>query len=77
MRPAQQRERVGFLIATFGIAISRACDLIRLNRSTYYVKSTARPFNAMFGDGSRISRLLVCGTDIDESASYCAVTASR
>ena len=47
MRPAQQRERVGFLRATFGIAICRACDLISLNRSTYYVKSTAHPFNAM------------------------------
>lgn len=47
MKPAQQRERVGFLTATFGVAISRACDLVRFNRSTYYVKSKARPFNAM------------------------------
>ena len=47
MKPAHQRERVGFLIATFGIGIRRACDVIRFNRATYYCKSKAGPLNGM------------------------------
>lgn len=47
MKPAQQRDRVGFLCATFGIGIRRACDTIKLNRSTHYRKSTAGPLNAL------------------------------
>jgi transposase-like protein len=46
VKPAQQRDRVGFLRCTFGMGIRRACDLIRLNRATYYCKSTAGPLNA-------------------------------
>jgi putative transposase len=47
VKPAQQRERVGFLTATFGIGIRRACDLIKLNRATYYCKSKAGPLNGL------------------------------
>ncbi len=47
MKPAQKRDRVGFLMRTFGVGARRACDLVRLNRSTWYRKSTARPFNQM------------------------------
>ncbi len=47
MRPAQQRERVGFLVSTFGIPIRRACAVVKFNRATYYVKSKAGPFNGM------------------------------
>lgn len=47
MKPAQQRERVGYLTQTYGIAIRRACDVIRLNRATYYCKSLAGPLNAI------------------------------
>ena len=47
MKPAQQRERVGFLTATFGIGIHRACSLIDLNRATYYCKSKAGPLNGL------------------------------
>jgi len=32
---------------TFGVGARRACDLVKLNRSTWYRKSTARPFNNM------------------------------
>jgi len=47
VKPAQQRDRVGFLTATFGIDIRRACDLVKLNRSTYYCKSKAGPLNTL------------------------------
>jgi putative transposase len=47
VKPAHQRERVGFLIATFGVGIRRACDVIRFNRATYYSKSKAGPLNGM------------------------------
>jgi putative transposase len=46
VKPAQQRERAGFLVRTFDIGVRRACDLLNLNRSTYYCKSTAGPLNA-------------------------------
>jgi putative transposase len=55
VKPAQQRERVGFLTVTFGVGIRRACDLIGLNRSTYYVKSKARPFNAMLRERLKVN----------------------
>ena len=47
MKPAQQRERVRFLVSTFSGRIRRACDTIKLNRSTYYRKSSAGPLNGM------------------------------
>jgi putative transposase len=47
VRPAQQRDRVGYLTRTYGVAIRRACDVIKLNRATYYCKSKAGPLNAM------------------------------
>ena len=47
MKPAHQRERVGFLIATFGVGVRRACDVIQFNRATYYCKSKAGPLNGM------------------------------
>ncbi|MGH7661287.1 MAG: IS3 family transposase [Vulcanimicrobiaceae bacterium] len=47
VKPAQQRERVGFLVRTFGVGIRRACDLIQLNRATYYCKSKAGPLNGI------------------------------
>ena len=50
MKPAQQRERVGFLRSTFGVGIRRACDLIEFNRTTYYCKSKAGPLNAVLRD---------------------------
>jgi len=46
VKPAQQRERVGFLVVTFGVGVRRACNLIKLNRATYYCKSKAGPLNA-------------------------------
>jgi putative transposase len=47
VKPAQQRERVGYLTGTFGVAIRRACELIKLNRATYYCKSKAGPLNTL------------------------------
>ncbi len=47
MKPAQQRERVGFLYARFQVGARRACHPINLNRSTYYCKSKAGPLNAL------------------------------
>lgn len=47
MKPTQQRDRVGFLTERFGVPVRRACALIKLNRSTYYRKSTAGPLNAI------------------------------
>ena len=35
------------MIATFGVGVRRACNVIRFNRATYYVKSKAGPLNAM------------------------------
>lgn len=46
MKPTQQRERVGFLMATFDVGVRRACAVIRFNRATYYCKSKAGPLNA-------------------------------
>ncbi len=46
MKPAQQRERVGFLMATFDVGVRRACQVIKFNRATYYCKSKAGPLNA-------------------------------
>jgi putative transposase len=46
VKPAQQRDRVGFLTRTFEIGVRRACEVIRLNRATYYCKSKAGPLNA-------------------------------
>jgi hypothetical protein len=43
VKPAQQRDRLGYLTRTFGVGIRRACDLIKLNRATYYCKSKAGP----------------------------------
>lgn len=45
-RPAHQRERVGFLIAMFGVGVRRG-DVIGFNRATYHCKSKAGPFNGM------------------------------
>lgn len=53
MKPAQQRERVRFLVRTFSVGIRRACDTIQLNRSTYYCKSKAGPLNAMLRERIR------------------------
>ncbi len=47
MKPAQQRERVHFLVKAFGVGIRRACDTVKLNRSTYYRKSSAGPLNGL------------------------------
>jgi putative transposase len=47
VKPAQQRERVGYLTRTFGVAIRRACEVIKLNRATYYCKSKAGPLNTL------------------------------
>jgi len=47
VKPAQQRERVGFLVGTFGVGVRRACNVIKLNRATYYCKSKAGPLNAV------------------------------
>jgi putative transposase len=47
VKPAQHRERVGYLTHTFGVAIRRACEVIKLNRATYYCKSKAGPLNTL------------------------------
>jgi putative transposase len=47
VRPAQQRDRVGFLTRTFGVGVRRACDVIRFNRATYYCKSKSGPLNGV------------------------------
>ena len=47
MKPAQQRDRVGFLARTFGVGIRRACSLINFNRASYYCKSKAGPLNGL------------------------------
>ena len=47
MKPATQRERVGFLMRTFGVGVRRACALVRFNRATYYCKSKAGPLNGV------------------------------
>jgi putative transposase len=50
VKPAQQRERVGFLLRTFGVGVRRACSLINFNRATYYCKSKAGPLNGLLRD---------------------------
>ena len=46
MKPAQQRERVGFLRNTFGVGVRRACEVIKFNRATYYCKPQSSRLNA-------------------------------
>lgn len=45
MKPAQQRDRVGYLKETYGVSTRRACTLIRFNRATQYYRSKRSPFN--------------------------------
>ena len=45
MKPAQQRDRAGFLTSTFKISARRACRLLKRNKSTYYYKSTTSALN--------------------------------
>jgi hypothetical protein len=45
IKPAQQRDRAGFLTATFKISARRACRLLKINKSTYYYKSTMSELN--------------------------------
>ena len=47
MKPAQHRDRVGFLKERFGIGACRACILLKLNRATYYYKAKASALNAV------------------------------
>lgn len=45
MKPAQQRDRAGFLTTTFKISARRACRLLKINKSTFYYKSEASELN--------------------------------
>jgi len=45
VKPAQQRDRAGFLTSTFKISARRACRLLKINKSTYYYKSTTSALN--------------------------------
>ena len=45
MKPAQQRDRVGYLKERFGIGTRRACILLKLNRATFYYKSKVSDLN--------------------------------
>jgi putative transposase len=45
VKPAQQRDRAGFLTAAFKISAPRACRLLKINKSTYYYKSTMSALN--------------------------------
>jgi putative transposase len=45
VKPAQQRERVGFLTEHFGVGTRRACRVIKFNRATQYYKSKRNAFN--------------------------------
>lgn len=45
MKPAQQRDRVGFLKERFEIGTRRACLLLKLNRATFYYKSEVSALN--------------------------------
>jgi len=42
---AQQRDRAGYLTATYQISARRACRLLKINKSTYYYKSTQSDLN--------------------------------
>ncbi len=42
MKPAQKKVLVDFLVAGYKIARRRACELVRLNRSSYYYESQAK-----------------------------------
>jgi len=46
VKPAQQRERVGYLRTAYGVGTRRACEVVRLNRATYYCRSKLREKNA-------------------------------
>ena len=46
MKPAQQRDRVGYLKEVHKISVQRACALIGLASSTYYFKPSINPENA-------------------------------
>ncbi len=46
MKPAHQRERVGYLKSAYGIGTRRACAVIRFNRATHYYKGKLRAKNA-------------------------------
>ncbi len=65
------------LTRTFGVGIRRACDLIKLNRATYYYKSKAGRSTACCASGSRRSPLLASDTGTGASAFYCGARASR
>ncbi len=45
MKRARQRDRAGFLKETFQISARRACRLLKINKSTYYYKSTMSALN--------------------------------
>jgi len=47
VKPAQQRDRVGYLKERFGIGARRACILLKLSRATYYYKAKASVLNAV------------------------------
>jgi putative transposase len=47
VKPAQKRKLVEFLIICFKIGKRRACELIRLNRSTMYYQSQAKDQSAL------------------------------
>ncbi len=50
MKPAQQRERVGYLKSTYGIGTRRACLVLRFNRATHYYQGRLRAKNAILID---------------------------
>jgi putative transposase len=42
MKPAAGRRRVQYLVQRFGVSTVRPCKVVRLGRSTYYLKSKAK-----------------------------------
>ena len=47
VKPAQQRDRAGFLVAAFEISARRACRLLKIKKSTFYYKSHTSKLNTM------------------------------
>jgi putative transposase len=45
VKPAQQRDRVGYLKKRFGVGTRRACIVLKFNRATFYHKSKVSPLN--------------------------------
>jgi putative transposase len=50
VKPAQQRERVGYLRAAYGISTRRACLLVRFNRATQYFTPRLAAKNAALAE---------------------------